>query len=335
MSSLLCLWAVIFLTACAPKHELKSSQFAGETMGTTYHVTVVSSADFQLPDDLAASIQGWMEAVNHSMSTYLPDSELSKLNAAPVGEWLPVSPMMLEVLQTARRVSEMTAGAFDITIAPLVDIWGFGPVDTHDQVPAESALAQVRQRVGFDHLQLRENPPAIKKDRDLQLDLSAVAKGFAADYVARQLAQLGLNDCLVEIGGDLLVKGHNPAGEIWRIGVEKPSFDREGVQQAILVTDRGVATSGDYRNFFRQNGRIYTHILDPRLGRPVERSVASVTVIAETGALADALATGFTVLGADEALALAERRNIPVYLIIRGEKGFETRHSAAFAEHLD
>lgn len=335
LSSLLCLWVLIFLSACGDKSRFEASYFSGDTMGTTYNVTVVRDAGTPLPADLGQSIHGWLDAVNQSMSTYLDDSELARLNAGPVDEWLPVSPMMAEVLTRAREVSKLTGGAFDITIAPLVDIWGFGPVDTGNKLPDEAVLARVKERVGFEHLKLRRNPPTIRKTRDLQLDLSAIAKGFAADYVGRNLAGLGLDDCLVEIGGDLLVKGHNPSGEVWRIGVETPSFQRQGVQQAVLVTDSGLATSGDYRNFFQQNGQIYTHIIDPRLGRPVKRTLTSVTVIADSAALADALATGLAVLGAEEALSLAEQRGIPVYLIVRGEEGFETLHSAAFAQHMD
>lgn len=335
MSSLLCLCAALFLAACGSKNQLDPVYVSGGTMGTTYNVTVVLPPDTTAPEDLDESIQSWLEAVNQSMSTYLPDSELSELNKAPVGEWLPVSPMMVEVLVSAQAISELSGGAFDVTIAPLVDLWGFGPVDTRDQVPSDAALADVQQRVGFENLLVRENPPAIKKTQDLQLDLSAIAKGFAADYVGRKLEAIGLSNYLVEIGGDLVVNGHNQHGEPWRIGVEKPSFGREGVQQAVVVTDGGIATSGDYRNFFQQDGQIYSHILDPRLGRPVKKNLISVTVIAGSGARADGLATAFTVMGAEETLALAEEESIPVYLIVRVDEQMVTRHSSALKPHMN
>lgn len=334
MSSLLCLWAAALLAACGFAGDFEASYFSGNTMGTSYNVTVVSGPDTEVPEDLDQSIETWLEAVNQSMSTYLPDSELSKLNRAPVDEWLPVSPMMADVLSTAREISELSGGAFDVTIAPLVDSWGFGPVDTNDQVPSESALAKVQERVGFEHLQLRESPAAIKKTQDLQLDLSAIAKGFAADYVGRKLKALGLFNYLIEIGGDLLVNGHNQSGKPWRVGVEKPSFGREGVQQIVVLTHGGIASSGDYRNFFRQDGQTYSHILDPRLGRPVKQDLVSVTVIADSGARADALATAFTVMGEEPSLALAERQSIGVFLIVRSDGELVTRQSQAFTTYM-
>jgi len=338
-TSLLLIWLAVFLSACDAPPAFESVRFSGGTMGTTYNVTVVTPSGTTLPEGLGDSIQGWLDEVNQHMSTYIDDSELSRLNRAPVGEWLPVSPMMLRVLKQARAVSDITGGAFDITIGPLVDAWGFGPVDTHDQVPAEAALEALQQKVGYTRLRLRDSPPALWKEAELQLDLSAIAKGFGADYVAEQLAAAGLPNSLVEIGGDLRVQGHNAAGKPWRIGVEQPSFQREGVQQAVELDNGGVATSGDYRNFFRQNGQMYSHILDPRLGRPVERDLASVTVIADNAAMADALATGLTVMGREAALALAEQQNLPVFLIIKREvvrkgEGFDTAQSSAFASYL-
>lgn len=339
MASLLCLYMLlllpILLLACGYQSRFEALQFSGETMGTRYNVTAVVDPGGVVPEDLDQSIQGWLEAVNQSMSTYLPDSELSKLNEAPVGEWLPVSPMMLEVLATAEQVSEFSGGAFDITIAPLVDIWGFGPVETNNQVPSDTVLAEVKQWIGFEKLQVRNGPPTAKKTADVQLDLSAIAKGYAADYVGQKLEAIGLNNYLVEVGGDLVVSGHNQAGEPWRIGVEKPSFKREGVQQVVTLPGGGVATSGDYRNFFQWHGQTYSHILDPRLGRPVAQDLVSVTVIAESGARADALATAFTVMGAEESLRLAERKGIAVYLIARRDGELVTRQTTAFAAHKD
>lgn len=334
-TSLLLVCLAIFLGACEAPPAFETVRFAGDTMGTTYNVTVVTPSGTTLPDDLDRSIQGWLDEVNQRMSTYIDESELSRLSRAPAGEWLAISPMMLRVLQQARVVSDLTGGAFDITVGPLVDAWGFGPVDTHDQVPDEAALETLRQKVGYTKLRLRDSPPALWKEAALQLDLSAIAKGFGADYVAEQLAAEGLPNALVEIGGDLRVQGHNAAGKPWRIGVEQPSFQREGVRQAVELDNGGVATSGDYRNFFRQNGQIYSHILDPRLGRPVERDLASVTVIADNAAMADALATALTVMGKEAALALAEQQNLPVFFIVRKGEGFDTAQSEAFAPYLD
>lgn len=335
MASLLFFCASVFLIACDRNAAQEALYYSGHIMGTTYNVTVVPEPGRAEPDDLADSIQAWLDEVNQSMSTFLPESELSRLNRAPVGEWLPVSQMMAEVLLSAQAVSELSGGAFDITIAPLVDLWGFGPVETDGTVPDEAVLEKVRQQVGYQHLRLQMDPPVARKERDLQLDLSAIAKGYAADYVGRQLDERGLANHLIEIGGDLLAKGHNPAGEAWRIGVEKPTFERQGVQQAVAVMDQGIATSGGYRNFFQQDGQIYSHILDPRRGRPVPNRAVSVTVIADSAALADAWATAFSVMGNDEGLTLAEQRGLAVYVIVRDDKGLVTRHSEAFREYMD
>lgn len=335
MCSLLFFGLSLFLTACEVGKRFEARNFSGHIMGTTYNVMVVADPGETLPQDLGETIAAWLAQVNQSMSTYLADSELSEVNAAAVGEWVSVSPMLAEVLEEARAISELSGGAFDVTVGPLVDLWGFGPVDTGDQVPSTTALSAARERVGFNHLRMRSEPPAIRKLRDIRIDLSAIAKGFAADYASQQLKALGFENHLVEIGGDLLVSGHNATGQAWRIGVEKPAFERGGVQQAIAGSDLGVATSGDYRNFFSQDGQIYSHILDPRLGKPVQRDLASVTVIAETAARADGLATAFSVMGAEEALALAAEHQIPLYLIVRQGQNIETRQSAAFEAYLD
>ncbi|MGQ9424622.1 FAD:protein FMN transferase [Gilvimarinus sp. F26214L] len=304
-------------------------------MGTSYHVTVVTERGTELPPGLGDSIDDWLAEVNESMSTYLPDSELSRLNRGPQNEWLPVSPMLMEVLKEAQRISHLSGGAFDITVGPLVDLWGFGPVDTNGQVPSDEALARVRAQVGYEHLELRDEPPAIRKTAPISLDLSAIAKGYGADYVGRKLQELGLGNHLVEVGGDLLVNGHNQYGETWKIGVERPAFETEGVQQALSLERGGVATSGDYRNFFQQGGQIYSHILDPRVGRPVRQNLASVTVVAETAARADGLATAFSVLGAEEGLEVAADEDIALYLIIRRGDDFLTRQSDAFGNYVE
>lgn len=334
MSSLLCLWALLILSGCGQSERFETVTFSGSTMGTTYNIRIVKTPGAEIPEDLHQRIEHWLEQVNLSMSTYIDDSELMELNRAPTGEWLPVSEMMAEVLGEAERISILSNGAFDITVGPLVDVWGFGPADASEEPPTEAVVEEIRSRVGFQHLTLRESPPAIRKDVPVHMDLSAIAKGFGADYVGRQLQSLDLDNYLVEIGGDLTVRGYNQEGNRWRIGVETPSFHRQGVQEAVALNAGGVATSGDYRNFYERGGQIYTHILDPRQGRPIKTSLMSVTVIAENAARADGLATAMSVMGAREALALAEREGIAAYLIVRGKEDLEVQQSTAFADYL-
>lgn len=334
LTSLLCLWVLLFLAGCGQQNDLEAHAFSGSTMGTTYNVTVVLARGQTVPEGLHQQIEGWLAAINQSMSTFIDDSELMKLNRAPTDEWLPVSEMLLEVLREAQRITEMSEGAFDITVGPLVDLWGFGPPPAGDEIPSEERIRDVQSRVGSEHLAIRLEPPAIKKDVDLRMDLSAIAKGFGADYVGRQLKALGLENHLVEIGGDLVVSGYNPRGNPWRIGVEKPSLSRQGVQEAVALKAGGMATSGDYRNFYERGGQIYTHILDPRLGRPVKTTLMSVTVIAESAARADGLATAMSVMGADAALAMAEREGIAAYFIAREGSALITKESSAFSDYV-
>lgn len=335
LSSLLCLLVLLILSGCGPHENFDTISFSGSTMGTTYNIRVVIAPDREVPPDLHEQIEQWLAEVNQSMSTYIDDSELMELNRAPIGQWLSISDEMAEVLREAENISLLSEGAFDITVGPLVDLWGFGPGDISDEVPTEDMIQAARDHVGFEHLVLRTNPPAIRKDVAVRMDLSAIAKGFGADYVGRRLEALGLENYMVEIGGDLAVRGYNQRGDDWRIGVEKPSFNHnQDVQEAVAVSSGGVATSGDYRNFYERGGQIYTHILDPRLGRPVETSLVSVTVIAESAARADGWATAMTVMGAEEALIVAEREGIAAYMIIRGEDGFVIQQSGAFADYL-
>ncbi len=342
LTSLLFLY-VLIVTACDNRPTVELLRFSGETMGTSYHVTIVSDRDFQVPENLQQEIQSRLDAVNQSMSTYLPDSELSALNQLPVGVSKTVSEPLFTVINDAVGYGRLSDGALDITIAPIVDLWGFGPVDQNANVPSEKSIEDALNAVGFDYIELDANTLSIRKTRPLTIDLSSIAKGYGSDSLGIYLASLGFENYLIEIGGDLLVAGKNGRGEAWRIGVEKPTVDYGDVQQAIAVSDVGVATSGDYRNFFETEGATYSHIIDPRTGRPVKHNLVSVTVIAKSAREADALATAMTVLGADDALALAEREGLAVYLIERnnasdpdmGENQFSVRYSTTFKSYID
>lgn len=332
MTSLLFFCAL--LSGCGGSSGHQTLHFSGNVMGTSYHITVVADASITVPADLGNQLQRQLETIDNSMSTYKPNSELSRLNGSEGADWQPISAELFDVLAMALQVSRASGGAFDVTVAPLVDLWGFGPTDTGDRVPTDEEVNNLLAGIGYDNLELRESPAAIKKRRPVRIDLSAIAKGYAADYVGHFLLSRGYGDYLVEIGGDLLVRGRNPTGEPWRIGVEQPAFNHEGVQQAIAVTERGIATSGDYRNYFEVDGRRYSHTIDPQTGRPITHNLASVTVIADNGALADAWATAFNVLGVDKAKALADELQLAAYFIVKENDSFITRYSAAMSRYL-
>ncbi len=326
---------LFLLCACTPEPEVW--RFDGATMGTTWHVTLVDPPAGLARESAAAGIDAALERVNAQMSTYRADSEVSRFNRAAPGEWFAVSADTAEVVATALAVHERSAGAFDITVGPLVDLWGFGAGSKRRaRVPAPDEVAAVAARVGSAALRVRAEPPALFKAADREIDLSAIAKGYGVDRAALWLEGNGVANYMVEVGGEVRTRGRNPQGRKWRIGIEAPELLQQGrAITAVALSGESVATSGDYRNYFEAGGRRYSHTIDPATARPVEHALASVTVVAADCKTADALATAIDVLGPDQGLAFAERENLPVYLLVRAGAGFESRHSPAFGPYLD
>jgi thiamine biosynthesis lipoprotein len=318
---------VLLLTGCDSGPEI--IKISGSKMGTTYHVTVV--ADQPAPDDLAERIDAVLDIVDHSMSTYKAASELSQFNDLAVGSSQQISADFARVLAVSKTVWERSGGAFDPTVGPLVDLWGFGPIAT-DVVPEQAQIDAAKAELGFQYLTL--NNSELAKSKAVRVDLSAVAKGYAVDLVADLLEMLALPDYLVEVGGEMRLSGSNPEGMPWRVAIELPSLMPQ-VERIIEVQDMAVATSGDYRNYFEQQGVRYSHTIDPRTGRPITHSLASVTVLAEQCADADAWATAFMVLGDKDGMALANELAIPLYMLVKDGAGFKAIHSRAFEPYLN
>lgn len=292
-------------------------RLAGSTMGTTYHITVVNDKPGLSSTELKQKVDETLSEINQKMSTYIGDSELNTLNNAKTYEWFPVSADLYEVIELSLQISELSEGAFDVTVAPLVNLWGFGPGKSLDKVPEQSAVQSALQQTGYQHIRLQQASSAVQKQAPVYIDLSSIAKGFAVDRVAELFDTIGINNYLVEVGGEMFVKGHNPRGEKWKIGVETPSLAHQGAQQTLAVSGVGIATSGDYRNYFESRGQRYSHMIDPRTGYPVTHQMASVTVIAESTAKADALSTALAVAGPEKAMALAEKYSIAAFFIVR------------------
>lgn len=310
----------------APADDLR---LRGETMGTTYRVSVAATRDASV--ELKTHIDALLERINDQMSTYRPQSELSRLNANASREWLSVSAELYTVLAAARQVSVATDGAFDITVGPLVNLWGFGPQARVDQPPSASALAEALARVGYRQLELADGPPRVRKARsDLYLDLSAIAKGYAVDQVAALLEAQGMHDYLVDIGGELRARGHNAKGDAWQVGVALPVANIDDIERVLALTDTGLATSGDYRNYFEYQGRRYSHEIDPATGHPITNDVASVSVLHASCMMADAYATGLMVMGAERGLALAEKRGLKVLFLLPDGQHFKARATPDF-----
>ncbi|NND68839.1 MAG: FAD:protein FMN transferase, partial [Halioglobus sp.] len=260
---------VVTLAGCGRGDEHgEAVRLSGATMATTWNVTYVEPVTAPVPEDIHAGIQAALDAVNTSMSTYLPDSEISRFNNdQPLHEPFAVSRSFAAVIKAALLVGAATNGAYDITVGPLVDLWGFGATDNVIEPPTGAAIAAARERVGQHALRLEDSGQLVKRT-PVALDVSSLAKGYAVDAVAEWLAAQGLVDYLVEVGGEMRLAGHSPRGGPWRVAIEQPSAGLRTVAGAILLSDVAVATSGDYRNFFEADGKRYSHMIDPRTGYP-------------------------------------------------------------------
>lgn len=327
---------LILLAAALPScsNGSRASQMlvlSGVTMGTVYEIKINSPEAAEARGKIQLGIAAVLDHINRSMSTYLPDSELSKINSNRTSSWQPVSRDMYRVLDDAIRISKLTDGAFDITVGPLVNLWGFGPDPSSGTVPPERDIRSRLARTGYQNLALRSDPRSVsKKIPDMYIDLSGIAKGYGVDKVGEYLENLSFENYLVDIGGEVRVRGLNAEGKPWNIGIERPIAGQRSVQRVVPLRDTGMATSGDYRNFFDANGKRYSHTIDPKTGWPITHNLVSVTVLNSSTAIADALATGLLVLGPARASELAQKHGIAAYLITRTHGGFREIETPAF-----
>lgn len=308
-------------------------QFGGETMGTSYVVKLAGAAlSAARLEALQADVHAALDAVNRGMSLYRPASELMRLNRHAATAPLPLSSDLYEVLDAGQRVAELSQGAFDVTVAPLVDAWGFGP-QKRREVPAAGEVQARRAAVGYRGLRLdAQHRTATKVHAELQADLGGIAKGYGVDRAARAIEALGIEDYMIEVGGEVRTRGRNVAGQPWQIGIEEPDAMPQRARRVVPLAGRAMATSGDYRIYFEQAGRRYSHEIDPRSATPIAHGLASVTVVADDCMTADALATALIVLGPQAGWALAQRQNLAAYFIDRDADGrLQDRATEAFA----
>ncbi len=330
----ICLVLLSALAACGDQRTAEY-QLSGPTMGTRFSVTVVTEFEFD-QQHLQMQIVASLEDVEQRMSTYRSNSEVSRFNHSSSTDWTPVSRELCEAVAEAIEFGDLTDGAFDITVGPLVNLWGFGPDESRNEPPSAEAIDAAIAATGREHLYADCETPAIRKDRaDLYIDLSAYAKGLAADEIAALLDSEGIANYLVEIGGDLRARGHNASDAKWRIAIEKPDQPGNAVEKIIHISNLSVATSGDYRNFFEFEGRRYSHTIDPRTGRPVTHDLASVTVLGSSAAFADAMATALMVLGPEAGMAFAERQRIAADFLLRDGSSITERMSTEFMSLME
>lgn len=335
VKSVVLLLFLALLSSCFPSNDTlkKEVLLQGKTMGTTYNIKVVVDPNIFDTEKLQQQIDAELKQLNQEMSTYIPDSELSLFNSSPSLEPIEVSPGLARVIKEAIRLGKMSEGKLDVTVGPLVNLWGFGPEYRPETIPTEQEIAEARQRIGLDKLSLSGNKLA-KLKADLYVDLSTIAKGYGVDIVAELIEKNGINDYLVEIGGEMRVKGFKHTGELWHVAIEKPVTEERAVQQIIVPKNNAVATSGDYRNYYEVDGQRFSHIIDPETGKPINHKIVSVTVIHPSSMTADGLSTALMVMGEDKALAFAEANKLAVYIIVKSDHGFVDHTSVKFMQYL-
>lgn len=292
----------------------------GRTMGTVYSVKYIPLDRSLTSEKVKSDIESILRDVNRQMSTYMPGSEISKVNHQYSAPSMSISPWFAQVLTYSLDLAASTGGLFDPTVGPLVNLWGFGPGGKR-KVPQDSEISNVRKYVGYKKIQLKPDASGkwhvTKQDPRVEIDLSSTAKGFAVDKVSEYLSLNGLVNHLVEIGGEIKARGFKKKGEPWVVGVENPVAEPQASPHIFFpIIDMSIATSGSYRNFFSEEGSTYSHTLDPRSGRPIQHDLVSVTVLDESCMKADGLATALMAMGPKRAWEYAIKHKLPVYMIL-------------------
>ena len=336
---ILILLLTISITACFPSNNSPEKEILlqGRTMGTTYNIKIVTTLEQVEALNLQEKIDAVLKQVNQEMSTYIPNSEISRFNNSSSLEPIEISTGFARVLKESLRLGELSDGKLDITVGPLVNLWGFGPEHQPEIVPSDKVLTNTLARIGLKNLHLNGNLLS-KSIPDLYIDLSTTAKGYGVDVVAELIEANGFGNYLVEIGGEMRLKGFKHTGELWAIAIEKPLLDASGehraVQQVIIPKNNAVATSGDYRNYFEADGQRFSHIIDPDTGKPINHNLVSVTVIAPSSMTADGLSTALMVMGAEQGMKFSVENDLAALFISKTEHGFTEQFTVKFKQYL-
>ena len=328
------LTAFFLLSGCDNHQRAADSALIleGRTMGTFWRVSLAGVSPDR-KEKLQKQVQEQLDNDDRELSTWKPESVLSRFNRYRGNEPQPVSDNMADIVTLSLRIGQKTHGEMDITVGPLVNLWGFGPDKQPVRIPSQARIDAARALTGLQHLRViqRREGAYLQKDLpDLYVDLSTVGEGFATDHLARLMEQEGINNYLVSVGGAVLTRGKNPQGKPWRVAIQKPTDKENAVQALVDLQGHGISTSGSYRNYYELDGQRLSHIIDPETGRPIQHRLVSATVIATTAMEADGWDTGLMVLGEEKAKALALREHLAVFLIIRQGNGFTTWMSPQF-----
>lgn len=306
-----CLPIITLLVMFQACHRHDENSISGQTMGTTW-----SLRSEQATEQTRQFIQSHLDQREAVLSHWRKDSAVSRFNDSRSTDWQPVPRELIQIVELARDIALKTDGALDITLAHLIDLWGFGAQGPSKSIPTEAQITEAKTRCGWQHLQTRFDPPALKKDLpDLRINVASVTEGFVIDELITRLKQHGLSDFLLEVGGEVTAIGHAPDGNPWRVGIQTPEATPGDALQTIPLSDLCIATSGNYRHHFEKDGQSYSHLIDPRTGRPIEHSLISVSVIHKSSALADGYATALMVLGPERGRDIADKRGLRVIWI--------------------
>ncbi|MFS2224446.1 FAD:protein FMN transferase ApbE [Pantoea sp. B65] len=332
------LLACLTVSACDKPQALTDSPLVleGKTMGTYWRVSL-AGVDSSRVVALQQFIQQQLDEDDHQLSTWKKDSVLSGFNQYRGAEPQPISENMAQIVSVALRIGRRTAGAMDITVGPLVNLWGFGPDKQPIRTPSQAEIDAARALTGLQHLKVIQSGEGQWLQKDLPglyVDLSTMGEGFATDHLARLMEKEGINNYLVSVGGAVLTRGKNAEGKAWRVAIQKPTDKESAVQAVVDLQGHGISTSGSYRNYYELDGKRISHVIDPASGRPIEHKLVSATVIATTALEADGWDTGLMVLGTEKAKQLAIREKLAVYLITKQNDDFTSWMSPQFAAFL-
>ena len=309
---------IFFITFSCSKNQNYNAQIKGNTMGTYYFIEVVEVSSKLHIDKIKIEIEDTLKMANKILSNWDNNSEISKINKNKTTMPIKLSNELNKVFKTANKINIKSNGFFDLTLDPIIDIWGFGYESKKlETIPSDEQIKNALSLVGQQSL-LKfnfDNNELTKKNKNLKINLSSIGKGFGIDLIGKKLDQLGIDNYIINIGGDILTKGHNKKNKDWIIGVENPNLKEKLIKEIVNLTDKGLATSGDYKNFFTKNGKKYSHIINPNTGKPITHSTKSVTVIHKNSMKADGWATAFLALGSVDGLKIAEKEKIAVLFI--------------------
>jgi thiamine biosynthesis lipoprotein len=316
----------VALSGCGNGDSMES--FGGPTMGSTYSIKYVRNEELPAPQAVQVEVEKILADVDRQMSTYRSDSDIERFNDLPANRCQTMPVPILELVRVGEQLSLQSEGSYDLTVEPLMNLWGFGPQAREEKVPSTEALTHAMQRVGHTHLRI--DGDQLCKDTAVEVDFNSIAAGYTVDTIAAKLESMGIHNYLAEVTGELKAAGKKLDGSPWKIALEEPRANQQVAERIINVDGYGVSTSGDYRNYFEQDGHRYSHTFDARTGAPITHNLASVTVINPSTLMADGLSTLLLILGPERGWDYAQKHNIGAFFVIRADTGFVTRANQAF-----